>query len=102
MPTQNIQFNYLYRDAGNNKVYHSLVFSNNGSLELQQIQESIVAKLIEGEFFIPQKWNVPLINVYAHDADLDHDWYEFEGVECTEEVTSEGIDIKEFLSAASL
>ncbi len=98
MPLPNIQLNYLYRDAGNYKIYHLLVFSNKHSLDLELIEATIRKHLIEGEYFIPEKWNVPIIQTYAYDTDLDHDWYEFEGVEYTEEASLEEKDIKEFLS----
>lgn len=93
----NIQFNYLYRDAGNYKTYGSVIFSNKENLSIEFIKESILKKLIDQEYFVPKKWNVPLLSLVSYDAELDHEWYEFVGVVYTQE-NVEGEDIQEFLA----
>jgi len=80
------KFNYLYRDAGNYKQYGSVILDNPDNLSLEEIERQIRANLIDGEFFIPGKFNIPLINSFPFDTELDHEWYEFEGVEETNEV----------------
>ena len=95
----NIQFNYLYRDAGNYKSYHSLIFANKEKLSLEFVQEEITKNLIDGDYFLPLKWQVPLIYKHPYDPELDHDWYEVESVEYTEEAVTEERDIGEFLLA---
>jgi hypothetical protein len=94
----NIKFNYLYRDAGNYKSFHSIVFGNPFSLDISIIEEQIVASLIEEEYFLPQQWNVPLIYKLPHDPALDHDWYEFESISSTEEEVTEEFTIDVFLN----
>lgn len=94
----NIQFNYLYRDAGNYKSYGSLIFANKEKLSLEFIQEQVTNHLIDGDYFLPQKWQVPFIYKHPYDPELDHDWYEVESVEYTEEAITEEKDIKDFLA----
>jgi len=79
--SHNIKFNYLYRDAGNYKQYGSVILSNPDNLSLEKIEKQIRANLIDGEYFIPSKLNIPFINEFPYDAELDHEWYEFVGVE---------------------
>lgn len=81
----NIKFNYLYRDAGNYKLYGSVIFSNPNNLSLAEVESKIRARLIDGEFFNPDKWSIPRLAFEEHDRELDHDWHEFESVELTNE-----------------
>ena len=93
----NLQFNYLYRDAGNYKKYGSVVFSNPDKLSLSAIEAQIKETLIDGEFFEPFKLNIPAIHAYPH-SELDHDWYTFEEVQQTEEQATDNRTISEFLN----
>jgi len=94
----NIKFNYLYRDAGNYKEFDSLIFTNKDSLSIEYIELTIRKKLIEGEYFIPEKWNVPRLSFGNYSPELDHDYHEFESVEQTNGIPSGKCDISEFLS----
>ena len=94
----NIKFNYLYRDSGNYKSFNSIILGNPSSLDLKTVEEQIIEHLIEEEYFIPQKWNVPLINKFAYDSEWDHDWYEFESIEYTEEGITAEITVDAFLN----
>lgn len=58
----NIEFSYLYRDAGNLKKHNSVVLSNpNGITDLSALEEQIRAALFDTEFFYPYLVDVPLI-----------------------------------------
>ena len=97
----NIKFNYLYRDAGNYKQFSDVVFTNKGSKSLQEIELAIRKNLIEGEFFIPEKWNIPRLSFENYSPELDHDYHEFESVEVTDENPTENTDIAVFLNVIS-
>ena len=73
----NIKFNYLYRDAGNYKVYGSQIFSNPDRLNLEDIEGQIRSVLIDGEFFEPLKWGLRALRFLEWIDDLDHYWNEF-------------------------
>lgn len=95
----NIKLSYLYRDAGNYKKFGSVVFSNQQPIQLQKIEDAIKASLIEGKYFIASKWRLP--DLYFKESEwkeeLDHDWREYESIEETEDVSTDGRDIGEFL-----
>ena len=94
----NIKFNYLYRDAGNYKEFGEIIFTNQDSKSLDEIELVIRKNLIEGEFFIPEKWNVPRLSFEDYSPELDHDYHEFESIEITNENSTENIDIAAFLT----
>ena len=93
----NIKFNYLYRDAGNYKEFGETIFTNQDSKSLEEIELAIRKNLIEGEFFIPEKWNIPRLTFDSYSPELDHDYHEFESVEVTDENPTESIDISTFV-----
>jgi hypothetical protein len=87
----NIKFNYLYRDAGNYKTHGYVVFTNPEGVSLQQMEERIRAKLIDGIWFYAHKWPVPDLHSQKWDDELDHTFHEFEGLEYTNQApTIEG------------
>ena len=96
--TPNIKFCYLYRDAGNYKIYGEVIFANTDNLPLSEIESQIRAKLIDGEYFEPKKWGVPLLAFEDFDGELDHDWMEFEKVEETNDLVSVEKPIKDWLT----
>ena len=93
----NIKFNYLYRDAGNYKVFSEVVFTNKDAKSIQEIEWAIQIDLIEGEFFIPEKWNLPRLRFEDYSSELDHDYHEFESVEVSNENLTESGDISDFI-----
>jgi len=93
----NIKFNYLYRDAGNYKIYDEIIFANQNSHSLQEIELIIRKNLIEGEFFIPEKWQIPRLDLGSYSSELDHDYHEFESLEFTDENQNANCDISYFL-----
>ena len=94
--THNIKFNYLYRDAGNYKLFDSVIFTNKTAMSLEFIKLSIRSKLIDGEYFIPEKWNIPRLSFGDYSPESDHDYHEFESIEETDE-QSTAEDISDFL-----
>lgn len=93
----NIKFNYLYRDAGNYKEFGDIVFKNRDLKSLKEIEMAIRNNLIEGEFFIPEKWNIPRLTFDNYSPELDHDYHKFESLEVTNEPPTENCDISGFL-----
>ncbi|MGZ3766190.1 MAG: hypothetical protein ACXVA2_16090, partial [Mucilaginibacter sp.] len=55
----NIQFNYLYRDAGNYKKHHSVIFPNPDNIDETELETLIRSKLIDHEWFYVEQWNLP-------------------------------------------
>ncbi|MEI7526630.1 MAG: hypothetical protein WCJ95_19945 [Mariniphaga sp.] len=93
----NIKFNYLYRDAGNYKESNEIIFSNRYSETIDKIEILISENLIEGEFFLPEQWEIPRLSFSNFSPYLDHDYHEFVSVETTDEEVTESIDLSTFL-----
>lgn len=91
MPPINLQFNYLYRDAGNYKAFGYEVFSNPDKLELKEIERRIRTALIDEQFFDPSEWGVTRLEITEWDDELDHDWHEFRSVERSNKVATRSI-----------
>jgi len=68
----NTKIDYLYRDAGNYKLWNQCIVS--GELTKEQ-QNQIIESLHEGEFFIPRKIPLPEKRFDKWD-DADHIWFE--------------------------
>ena len=75
-----IQFNYLYRDAGNFKQFGSVVFSNDKCIPREELENQFWTTLIDGQYFEAAKVGLPSLWVCAYDPELDHGWHEFEGL----------------------
>jgi hypothetical protein len=87
---KNIRFYYKYRDAANYKQYGFVILSNPAQFSLEYIIEKLKDSLIDQEYFIPWVCRIPMIHKFPFDPELDHEWYEFDYVEETnEEVTDE-------------
>lgn len=99
---KNIKFNYLYRDAGNYKLFNSIIFTNPDKSDLETIRKKISEALIDGEFFSPEEWNIPRLEFEKPDDDLDHSWHEFESLELTPESSEKMKNIEEFLSRIAI
>ncbi len=93
----NIKFEYLYRDAGNYKQYGQVTLKNITNLNVTAATAIIRSKLIDSEFFYPEKVGVPKIEVYDFNDEIDHEWYEFIKFSSTNEDSTEDIDITNFL-----
>ncbi len=96
----NVKLSYLYRDGGNYKNRHSVVFSNQNSVPLIFIINEVRKCLIDGLWFYANKWQLPDLHFveYNWDSTIDHDWHEFECVKATIGAATEKISIEDFLS----
>ena len=95
----NIKFCYLYRDAGNYKLFDFIVFSNRRGYTITQIEQKLRSLLISETYFFPEQWNIPRLKFDNFDPELDHGWHELEEVDYTEEPTTSAQDINEFLES---
>jgi hypothetical protein len=86
----NLRFNYFFRDGDNYKLFGSEVFSNEQKLQLSTIIDLINSSLIDGQYFYPSDWNLPLLTSEDGRGMEETDWCEFEGVEETEDDVSLG------------
>lgn len=96
----NIEFCYLYRDAGNFKQFGSIVFANEKLLGFDAITQALKRVLIDELFFDPLAANVPRLFFDNYDEELDHDWHEFEVVKEVELPASDFLnrDIASFIN----
>jgi hypothetical protein len=93
----NLRFSFLYRDAGNYKTFASVVFANPENLPPISVGKIIRASCNADGCFDPVPWGLPNIRTQPFDPELDHDWYEFEAVEETEEAPTDVRTISVFL-----
>lgn len=93
----NIKLNYLYRDAGNYKQFHCVIFSNEYGYSLEEVDNAIRNALIDETWFDATKWGLKDIRPEVLDDELDHGWHEFEGVEKVCDVIEELTDISDLL-----
>jgi hypothetical protein len=100
---ENIKFNYLFRDAGDNKAHGSAVFSNPEKLNIEVIELNLRDSLIDGELFDPEDLGIPRLSLT--DAPfiqgVDQPWNEFTFVELTDEQPTDNRSIVEFLSSCT-
>jgi len=93
----NLKFEYLYRDAGNYKQFGCVILKNPSKIDPELATKQIRPYLIDGEFFYPDKIQVPYIEKYEFDPEMDHNWYEFEKFSLTDEKPTESINAQSFL-----
>lgn len=93
----NLKLNYLYRDGANYKQFGSVVFPNPNFLTPRKATEKLKDKLISNEFFVPQDWELPRLQYYPYDPEIDHDYHEFENFEWTDEKPTDERCIQNFL-----
>lgn len=78
-----VQFNYLYRDAGNYKSWGRAYFSNPDQLDLISIDEGLRLAFDQEVLFIAHQIDIQEIFIFA-DGNLicdDHCFHEFNSVE---------------------
>ncbi len=97
----NILFCYKYRDGANYKQYNEIVFYNPLKREVKEIELIIREKLIDGLWFVADYWVIPnqFFKEYMWDNEIDHTWHEFDGIEETEDETTEKNTIEDFITA---
>ncbi|MBB5022344.1 hypothetical protein [Desulfurispira natronophila] len=96
----NIWFEYLYRDAGNNKIWGEVVFCNTKTFSTEELETLIRSSLIDGEFFDPDGLGLPELQFDSWDSELDHGWYEYNCVATTDNAPTDekGRDIGDFIT----
>lgn len=92
----NIKFIYQYRDSANYKKHGELIYSNTTALNIEEIKSRIQNRLISGEFFYNNQFNLPDLHFEKWNNEFDHMWHEFIDVEETKEVPAID-DISSFL-----
>lgn len=96
-PSMNIKMEYMYRDAGNNKLRNRAIFPNNHGLSLCQVADFVLAAFIKRKWFDPDLCGIERLIFESHDSDLDHEWHEVENVSLTNDPITIDIDIADFL-----
>lgn len=94
---QNIQFDYLYRDAGNYKLFNSVIFSNNHNLSIEQIVKFIKISFIDNGWFDPLACGIPKLKFIEFDEELDSEWHELSKISFTDQAANMDVDISNFL-----
>lgn len=95
--TLNIQFNYQYRDAGNYKIYGSIILSNPANRSLGELDLEIKWHLISEWYFDPDKLGIPRLQHESWNSELDHTWNEYSRIEYTSESSDIYLSIDLFL-----
>ena len=98
----NLIFNYLYRDAGNFKVFGREIISNPDSITVADAEKQIRKVLIDGEFFDPIDWGVQPLKPAEWDDELDHSWNEFDSFELTDSLPTIAETMTTFLERGRL
>ena len=85
--SDNIRFHYLYRDAGNFKVYHAVTFANPDALQLDEIECRFRNACDSGELFIAHQIHLPelFLEIDGRITANDHCFHQFDYLECTSE-----------------
>lgn len=93
----NLQFHYLYRDAGNYKQFGQIILSNPNGLTPEEATMQLKKGLIDGEFFYAEEVHVPPIRFDEYDPELDHQWHEFEKFTRTDHPVTSPVSVEIFL-----
>ncbi|NTU68311.1 MAG: hypothetical protein HGB02_05455 [Chlorobiaceae bacterium] len=98
-----VRLNYLYRDAGNDKAWGSVDFTNPDQLAIKEVERRLRSDFEQGELFIAHQVGLPELFFYATDpiTEDDHCYHEFHSVEAIEtpEAVAPKQSISEFLTA---
>lgn len=98
----NVKFEYMYRDAGNYKLYGSAIFYNNDQISFNELESRIRNSLIDESYFVPAKCSIPKLEFPEIDEKLDHDWHEFISISLTEDPANIDLDIIEFIQLSTI
>lgn len=77
MRTHKIIIEYLYRDAGNYKLYEEAFIENPKNLNLPEFEKWFKSQLIDGLYFVPHSFGLIKPQFPLYNPELDHDWCEF-------------------------
>ena len=95
---QNIKLTYLYRDAGNYKKYGEVIFENPEKTAINELQNLLESKLIDGQWFYADEWQLRDLHSEYWGQELDHGFHEFESLCYTEEQSNSNISIEKLQS----
>jgi hypothetical protein len=78
-----VMFNYLYRDGGNFKAWGTVVFSNDETVSLSDVEARLRRAFNPDGLFIASQILVPEVFLYLHDriTRWDHCFHEFHSVD---------------------
>jgi len=68
---------YLYRDAGNYKLFKEAEIDIPNNLSLQEFEKWFISQLIDELYFVPHDFGLVKPQFPVYDPELDHDWCEF-------------------------
>ncbi len=68
---------YLYRDAGNYKLYEEAKIDNPDDLSLHEFEKWFRTQLIDDLYFVPHDFGLIKVRFPVYNPELDHDWCEF-------------------------
>jgi len=80
----NLEFHYLYRDAGNFKSFGSVIVTNPDSIAVEEAESRLREFLIDRMYFVAEHVQLPALFPFPRIESLDHSWHEFETVEETD------------------
>ena len=67
---------YLYRDAGNNKLYEEAIIENPNNWDLKTFEKWYKSHLIDRLWFDPLDFGLPKPRFHEYEPELEHDWCE--------------------------
>jgi hypothetical protein len=81
----NVNFSYLYRDAGNYKKWATIVFSNPDRLTLKAATEALKAAFLHENLFVAHQIRVPEAFLFSRGnaTSDDHCFHEFSAVDAS-------------------
>lgn len=77
MNKSKIILEYLYRDAGNYKLYEKALIENPNKLLLPEFEKWFRSQLIDELYFDPHNFGITKPHFSNYYPELDHDWCEF-------------------------
>ncbi len=77
MKKHRIFIEYLYRDAGNYKLYEEAEIENPYNLSLDEFEKWFRKQLIDDLYFVPYNFGLIKPQFPNYNPELDHDWCEF-------------------------
>lgn len=77
MKKSKIIIEYLYRDAGNYKLFEESVIENPRNLSILEFEEWFKDQLIDNLYFVPQDFGLVKPKFPIDNPELDLDWCEF-------------------------
>ncbi|MGZ3812885.1 MAG: hypothetical protein ACXVB0_09555 [Mucilaginibacter sp.] len=93
----NIKFNYRYRDGANYKNHDFVIFKNDHSIGIDELEFLIKSKLIDETWFYADEWKLPELFFSFFDYKTDPTWHEFKCVECTDEAANSKLTLSQFV-----